>query len=369
MGTAEQSSKSQMLKVKTETKKALIYSPYFDSVGGGERYCLTVAEYLLENNWQVDIFWNDHKEIGKIGQKLDLKIEKARVLKKKVAELSRWRKLILTFGYDLIFWLSDGSIPFLFGKRNILHFQQPVNCQDNNLICRYLNRNKLKFIDLIVCNSKFTKRFIDQKYKVESIVLYPPVDTEKFFLDKKENIILSIGRFEPTKKQDVMIEVFKRMVDEDLKDWQFVLIGSSTEGNKFLEKIKKKIGDYPVKLLVNAHFEDIQKYCAIAKIFWHAKGYGVEESKEPWLVEHFGITPVEAMSAGCVPVVYNAGGLKEIVRRGEGERWNTLDELMDKTIALVNNPKRYERYQKKAISQSVKFSKKIFCINLKRLLG
>ncbi len=37
--------------------KAGIYDPYLDTAGGGERYCLTLAETLLKNGWEVDIFW------------------------------------------------------------------------------------------------------------------------------------------------------------------------------------------------------------------------------------------------------------------------------------------------------------------------
>jgi len=41
--------------------RAAIYDPYLDTLGGGERYCLTVAEILLKNGWQVDLFWSGPK--------------------------------------------------------------------------------------------------------------------------------------------------------------------------------------------------------------------------------------------------------------------------------------------------------------------
>jgi len=43
--------------------------------------------------------------------------------------------------------------------------------------------------------------------------------------------------------------------------------------------------------------------------------------------EHFGITIVEAMSAGCVPVVHDSGGPKEIVNGERGFRWQNLEEI------------------------------------------
>ena len=47
------------------TKTAAIYDPYLDTLGGGERYCLTVAEILKKNGWKVDIFWSGGQDIIK----------------------------------------------------------------------------------------------------------------------------------------------------------------------------------------------------------------------------------------------------------------------------------------------------------------
>jgi glycosyltransferase involved in cell wall biosynthesis len=43
--------------------------------------------------------------------------------------------------------------------------------------------------------------------------------------------------------------------------------------------------------------------------------------------EHFGITIVEAMSAGCVPVVHDSGGPKEVVNEETGFRWQNIDDV------------------------------------------
>jgi len=43
--------------------KAAIYDPYLDTLGGGERYCLSVAEILSQNGYEVDIFWSGDQDI------------------------------------------------------------------------------------------------------------------------------------------------------------------------------------------------------------------------------------------------------------------------------------------------------------------
>ncbi|MFH1561216.1 MAG: glycosyltransferase family 4 protein, partial [Patescibacteria group bacterium] len=342
------------------TKKALIYSPYLDFLGGGERYCLTVAESLLAFGWQVDILWPKDKQVREIAKKLNLSIDRAGFVSQKRSR-----------GYDLTFWLSDGSIPFLFAKRNLLHIQRPFIGVGGR---SFLNQIKLKKIDSVIVNSRFTKRFTDVEYGVDSVILYPPVDLDQFKPGKKENIILAVGRFEESfkaKAQDVLLDAFCQMVDAGLSGWRLVLIGGSLSEpsqNQFLGQLKKQASDYPVEFLVNASFSDLKDYYARAKIFWHGAGYWADEKKEPWAVEHFGMTPVEAMSAGCVPVVIDKGGLKEIVRRGVGERWQTVSELKEKTLKLINDSDLWRSYQKESLAVCQKFSKKVFSDNLKELI-
>jgi glycosyltransferase involved in cell wall biosynthesis len=357
-------------------KKALIYDPYLDTLGGGERYCLTVAECLLKSGWQVDLFWERKEDIKKAISRFNLELRGLDIVGERPERLSFTSRVKLERKYDLIFWLSDGSIPFLFGKNNILHFQVPFTSENlpSTLLTRCIDTFKKKLISRVVCNSRFTKRIIDKTYKVDSIVLYPPVDVERFKPGKKENIILAVGRFEETmqaKRQDVLVEAFKRMVDEGLKNWQLVLIGGSLQEerrNRFLNKLKREVRGYPIEFIVNAPFSVLQNYYSRAKIFWHAAGFGVDEEKEPHRVEHFGITTVEAMAAGCVPVVIDKGGLREIVRRGMGERWKEIKELIKKTFELVNDEDLLERYSLKAKEQSLKFSKEKFLRRLLRML-
>jgi len=345
--------------------KAAIYDPYLDTLGGGERYCLTVAECLLAKGWKIDLFWDEKPIIKKSMERFGLKLENVQIIGKKPIQLSFLERMAITRQYDLIFWLSDGSIPLLFGKKNFLHFQAPfVNIRSKNLISKI----KLKFIDQIICNSEFTKSFIDQNFKVKSIVLYPPVDVDKFIPRKKENIILAVGRFEQTmqvKRQDILIEAFKTMCDKGLRDWQLVLIGASLkkpEENQYLKSLKKKAYGYPIKFIANAPFNVLKAYYEKAKIFWHAAGYGIDEEKEPEKVEHFGISPVEAMAAGCVPVVIAKGGQKEIVTEGvNGFCWLNKEELILKTLKIIKNQKLFKKVSLESIKKSKDFSKKKFC--------
>lgn len=326
--------------------KVGIFSPYFATMGGGERYVLTVAEFFLKRGNEVNIFSDEELSIKSVQKRFDLDISKVNLLKNKLS----------TFGYDLFFFLSDGSIPFSFAKKNILHFQVPFRYENQKTL---LNKIKLSRFDQIICNSFFTKRFIDKTYGVDSQVLYPPVDVEKFKTGKKENIILSVGRFfSPShpKKQGILIDVFKQM---NLNNWQLVLIGGGSSG-----ALKGK----NIKVLANSDFSALKDYYSRAKIYWHATGYGENLEKSPEKAEHFGITTVEAMSAGCVPVVFAGGGQKEIISEGEsGYFWETTGELSQKTIKIINNQKLQKEVAVNAIARSKFFSKEIFFQKLNEL--
>ena len=50
-------------------KKALLYNPYLDTLGGGEYFTLAVGKCLLNNNFRVDIAWKSSQSIKQAGER------------------------------------------------------------------------------------------------------------------------------------------------------------------------------------------------------------------------------------------------------------------------------------------------------------
>lgn len=355
---------------KKQKPKALIFDPYLDTLGGGERYCLTVAKCLLDNGWGVDFAWNDADILEKAAKRFSLPIENINITGKKIESYSSFEKIFLFRKYKLCFWLSDGSIPMLLSDKNIIHFQVPFVRK-----IEQANKLKIKLIDKVICNSEFTKKFIDKSYGVKSDVLYPPIDTNSFSPGEKTKTIIAVGRFENTmqsKKQDVLIKAFKKLFNSGVKDWQLVLIGGSKEGeknNKFINKLKKMSEGYPIKFIVNAPFEVLKKYYAKSSLFWHAAGYGIDENINPWKVEHFGMATVEAMASGCIPLVVNKGGQKEIITQKSGFLFDTIGQLVELSKKLADNPQLLNKMSKAAVKESKKYSQEVFCRKFFNLLN
>lgn len=341
-------------------KKAGFFDPYLDTLGGGERYTLTLAEHLSHHGWSVDVFWDDQGIREKVETRFNLDLKDVKFLPQRQDFFKKGR---LGADYDFFFWLSDGSIPWLSSRCNFLHFQVPFHGVGGRSLW---NRIKLKKIHHIVCNSYFTKKFIDREYRVNAQVIYPPVDIESFSPGQKKNHILAVGRFSQllqAKSQDLLITSFKKLYDQGLKDWQLILAGATDiGGQEFFQKLKKQAQGYPIKILADIDFKTLKNLYAEAKIFWSASGFSIDEEKFPEKVEHFGITIVEAMAAGCVPLLVAKGGAKEIIKEGKiGFLWEQETELIKLTRVLTDNPQNFQTLSKAVIKLSRTFSKKRFC--------
>lgn len=340
--------------------RAAIFNPYLDTLGGGERYTMAVVQALLSKGYTVNLEWKDSAIKKKLEDRFGIDLSGMQI----VPDIKNGS------GYDVCFWVSDGSIPTLSARKNILHFQVPFHGVNGRTL---LNRMKLFRISKIVCNSYFTKKVIDIEYGVKSIVIYPPVATDKFIPKKKENMILFVGRFSQLKQiknQDVLIKAFKIFNQKINTPWKLVLAGGSEVGaGEYVKKLSSMIGKDKIEIVENPSFKEICNLYGKSKIFWSAVGFGANEEKEPEKVEHFGISVVEAMSAGAVPIVVNAGGYKEIIRdKDNGFLWTNIRQLVLKTTELLANRDEMQKISQEAISESKKYSYERFSDDFVKLL-
>lgn len=328
--------------------RAAIYNPYLDTMGGGERYTLSFAKVLSDNGWDVDVEWKDPDIKKLLESRFGMNLNDIRV----VPDIKRGD------GYDLCFWVSDGSIPTLKSRKNFLHFQVPFHNVGGNSL---LNKMKLFRIDNILCNSSFTKKVVDREYGVESSVLYPPVSVTDFKSKRKENLIIYVGRFsklKQSKRQDVLIKTFKKLTTNGINDWKLILAGGSELGvGNYIEELKKMAEENNIEIIESPDYKTLKDLYGRSRIFWSASGYGEDEEKFPEKVEHFGMTVVEAMAAGAVPVIYNAGGHKEIVKDGvNGFLWKNITELISKTKKIISEKGVYTNLSREARKDSQNFS-------------
>jgi glycosyltransferase involved in cell wall biosynthesis len=200
----------------------------------------------------------------------------------------------------------------------------------------------LRSYGAIVANSRYTQQWIERYWDMDSELLYPPVTMHP--AGEKQPIILSVGRFFPpsdghSKKQLELVRAFRDLCDQGLVGWTLHLVGGcSAAGEPYLAKVRELALGYPVEVHVNASGEELRRLYGAATIYWHAAGLGENDERHPDRLEHFGISTVEAMSAGAVPVVIGLAGQRETVRHGvDGFHFRTLDGLVGLTQMLLRD--------------------------------
>ena len=229
----------------------------------------------------------------------------------------------------------------------------------------------LEFLDhyeRVLANSQYTRHWIRRLWGVDSDVLFPPIRTGDLRPGPKARRILTVGRFIApgyghSKKQLEQVRAFGEMVrGGGLDGWELHLVGGCEPAHRpYLAEVRRAADGLPVHIHANAPRALVEDLFATSSVFWVATGLGEDEEAAPWLFEHFGITTVEAMAAGCVPVVIDKAGQREIVRHGtDGYRWTTLAELEALTRMVAGDEQLRARLAAAATERAGAFSEEAF---------
>lgn len=202
----------------------------------------------------------------------------------------------------------------------------------------------------VLSNSSFTSKIIKETFGIDSEVVYPPVNIDKFYVSIKEDIIASLGRFSPFKRFEVLIN---SMVKADGK---CVIMGSAASNSlkislAYIRKLKKIIRSFKlqnkVSLIINPTFDKVREILSKSKIYVNST-----------IFEPFGISVVESMASGCVPIVHRSGGpYIDIIGRGKyGFSFQSSDELAKNIHLLIDKDELCILFSRKAIERAKIYS-------------
>jgi glycosyltransferase involved in cell wall biosynthesis len=170
---------------------------------------------------------------------------------------------------------------------------------------------KMMLNSTVLTNSEFSCKAIFKTFGVDSTILHPPVDVDIFhnacLASKVRNdSILVISRFHPTKKIENAIHLAKLLHQNEVGICMNIVGNMLPDGIGYFNYLNDLVRHYGlegfVRFEINVRFDRLLDLMCRSKVYVH-----------PLPGEPFGISTVEAMSAGIIPVVPDIGGHTEFV--------------------------------------------------------
>lgn len=355
-----------------------IFCRYLNEFSGISRVTVEMADALIRSGHDTVLFTHryDIKKFPKLGGKKIVQLPMfldIRLPTKRVWDVLNACALFKAETGDLeLIMFCDLYFMGYFMKRfrglpsaTYIHFPYSSSEGIKNFLkgtINILERKAYRRLELILCNSFFTKKVIKKTLGIDAFVLYPPVNTNFFKPDwmlKRDNLILSVARFHPGKELDSIISLYKKFTKNN---YHLILAGgvSSHEEIAYLSKLRRLASNNRrITILPNPSNTDLKKLYQKASVFWYVHG------------EHFGITPVEAMACGTPVIAMRRTGLIEtVVDFKTGVLVDSDDDFVRWTNYLLDDPNIRLKMSKHCVKHAKgKFSTKYFGDRLNKILG
>jgi glycosyltransferase involved in cell wall biosynthesis len=357
-------------------RKAVVIHHTLNSPGGESTVAIETIESLYELGYEVELVTVQPPDLDSIRKSYGKKMHIARIkslLPFKLNYFGVYQRLLTmlssmdfkdsdvvinTHGDALPYRIS-GNVPYLL----YLHFPtflmnsagiygsnkyrksffwrayfKPYGVIAHSLAMRATTRS-----NLILTNSRFSREAIIQAFaNVQPYVLYPPVDIERFSpaysqsINSREVKVLVVSRFSPEKLIENAIKI-AHLLEGKIK---FQIVGSLAPANRsYFKRLQEKIENYglrqTVTLTPNASNEELIDSMSKSMIYLHTM-----------IGEHFGVSIIEAMAAGLLPIVPAYGGCSEIVPTDH--QYRTVEEAADyiaKNAKYASDEKRLQMHE------------------------
>ena len=202
-----------------------------------------------------------------------------------------------------------------------------------------IERDGMEKSDRIIAVSHFTKRVILEKYGINpnkiSVIhnaVYPLGE------DEKKNIVLFLGRLTIQKGPEFFLRAAKKVLDYN-NDTQFIVAGTGD----LLPSLIDKAVDLGISNKVM--FTGLLTEDEVKHIYRISSVYIMPSVSEP-----FGITALEAISAGTPTIVSKTAGVAEAFNNCLKVDFWDIDEMANKIISLL----KYDPLHKTITTEGIK---------------
>jgi glycosyltransferase involved in cell wall biosynthesis len=225
----------------------------------------------------------------------------------------------------------------------------------------------------VLTNSELSRRAITGAFGIDNVyILSPPVDIGTFrdaVLRSDDNIrndiIIIVCRIDPSKQIQNAIKLAKILKDRNVGKGMKI-VGSLYYYNfkyySYLEQMVRDLDltDY-ITFEANASLDKMLSIMREAKVYFHPATRGEAPSQRG---EQFGMSIVEAMAAGLIPIVPDIGGPTEFVPKKY--QYSTLEQAAE----IISSAFHLQYAERVQISNSVnKFSNSHFIKGFQHILN
>ncbi len=359
------------------SKQSIVLHDYFESAEGGGRLCLILArEILTDLGYGFKVQNHPYfKNSAFAGKEYDLRsytrlpiwrqYKLARAFQRKTLFLKDYDTVIYSGFYSPLairnHWHGQNIYychtppRFIYDQRDfylslIPFWQRPILLG----LIRYLRplyEDALSRMDTIITNSENVQSRIQKYLGIDSRVIYPPCETEKFNWLGQEDFYLSTARLDPLKRVDIVVKAFLDMPEKKLK---------VVSGGPDMPKIKK--------LAQGA--ENIQVLgWADEKMLVELVGRCVATIYIP-RDEDFGMAPIESMAAGKPVIGVAEGGLLETVVDWETGILIKADPSPEDVIKAVQEmtAKRAKDMRRVCEKRALRFRTEVFAEKMNKIM-
>lgn len=329
-----------------------IFHDYIGAIGGGEKLVLTLAKGLGADLITTDV---DMDSLNKLGFEEVKIISLGNTLKmpplKQIDASFKFAACDFSKKYD--FFIFSGNWAFFAAKKhkpNLYYCHTPTRAfydlydvyRKNHSVFvavpfiiwvqlhRRISEYYLSHVSKIATNSINTKNRIKKYLNMNSIVIYPPVDTSRFKFKEYGDFWLSVNRLYPEKRVELQIEAFRKMPDKKL-----LIVGGYAAGDHASGYASKLITELPKNVTLMGSVSEEK----LLELYATCRGHITTAMNED-----FGMTPLESMAAGKPVVAVKEGGyLESMIDEETGLLVEANVESIIRAISIVSEgPDKYK---------------------------
>lgn len=247
----------------------------------------------------------------------------------------------------------------LAGIKTIL--AEEIGFPNHSKKARWVFRQVYKLTDKVIGVSQSVKNYLIEIKEIKEqkgFVLYNPVTPPNEIVREKQTdfTIVSVGRLEIVKNQQLLIRAMKNLKNQNVK---LILVGDGRE-RKNLENLISSL-NLTGRVTITGFIPDPERYLAKADLF-----------VLPSLSEGFGIAVVEGMLLGVPCLCSNVGGIPEFIDDGntgwlfDVEKEKDLENKLNEILTLENSELLNIGTRGK-VAVSSRFSEEVYVKNLENL--